>query len=158
MKIDFPRLPLTTDTELFRKLGVLGEQLVAVHLLESVDAPADWKLHQDGAVMFQNTTVASGFPKKELADIDENGKGKVYINKSTYFDGVPNSVFNFQIGGYQVCHKWLKDRKDRELSEEDINHYGKIVVALGETIRLMAEIDETIVHHGGFPLVGSQKK
>lgn len=158
LKIDFPRLPLTTDRELFRKLGALGKQLVALHLLESVNAPDNWKLHQDGAVMFQNTTVASGFPKKELADVDENGKGKVYINKTTYFDGIAQEVFDFHIGGYQVCHKWLKDRKDRELSEEDINHYGKIVVALGETIRLMSEIDETIEEHGGFPLVGSQEK
>lgn len=60
------------------------------------------------------------------------------------------------IGGYQVCHKWLKDRKGRTLSEEDIAHYGKITVALRETIRLMNEIDEIIEEHGGFPIVGSQ--
>jgi hypothetical protein len=155
LKIDFPRLPLTTDTELFRKLCALGARLVALHLLESVTAPPDWRLHTEGASLFQNTTVAAGFPKKELADMDENGKGKVYINKTTYFDGVPLEVFEFHIGGYQVCHKWLKDRKERALSEEDINHYGKIIVALGETIRLMAEIDETIEEHGSFPLVGS---
>jgi len=56
----------------------------------------------------------------------------------------------------KFCHKWLKDRKGRALSAEDIAHYGKITVALSETIRLMAEIDETIEAHGGFPLVGSQ--
>lgn len=49
-----------------------------------------------------------------------------------------------------------KDRKTRTLSPEDIEHYGKIIVALSETIRLMTEIDETIEEHGGFPLVGSQ--
>ena len=102
LKIDFPCLPLNTDRELFHKLCAASANLVRLHLLEAVDAPADWKLHQDGAVMFQNTTVASGFPKKELAEVDENGNGRVYINKSTYFDGVPNSVFEFHIGGYQV--------------------------------------------------------
>ena len=158
LKIDFPRLPLTTDRELFRQLCAHGKQLVNLHLLESVAAPSDWKLHQDGAALFQNKTVAAGFPKKELAEVDADGKGKVYINKTTYFDGVPEQVWNFHIGGYQVCHKWLKDRKDRELSEEDINHYGKITIALGETIRLMSEIDETIEEHGGFPLVGSQNE
>lgn len=66
------------------------------------------------------------------------------------------TVWNFHIGGYQVCHKWLKDRKGRTLSTEDINHYGKITVALSQTIRLMTEIDEIIEAHGGFPLVGSQ--
>jgi len=56
------------------------------------------------------------------------------------------------IGDYQVCEKWLKDRRQRELSYEDISHYEKIVVALGETIRLMKQIDEVIEAHGGCPI------
>jgi len=64
---------------------------------------------------------------------------------------VPEGVWDFQIGGYQVCHKWLKDRKGRTLSDEDIAHYQKIIVALNETIRIMAEIDEVIEAHGGWP-------
>ena len=65
------------------------------------------------------------------------------------------AVWDFHIGGYQVCEKWLKDRRGRTLSCEDIKHYQKIVVALSETIRIMAEIDAVIEHHGGWPLVGS---
>ena len=60
-------------------------------------------------------------------------------------------MWNFHIGGYQVCEKWLKDRKGRTLSKDDIAHYHKIVVALTETIRLMEEIDEVIEKHGGWP-------
>ena len=60
-------------------------------------------------------------------------------------------VWDFHIGGYQVCHKWLKDRKGRTLSEDDIDHYRKIVAALTDTRRLMAEIDEVIEAHGGWP-------
>ena len=60
-------------------------------------------------------------------------------------------VWNFHIGGYQVCNKWLKDRKGRPLSDDDLTHYQKVVVALNETIRLMAEIDEVIEAHGGWP-------
>ena len=60
-------------------------------------------------------------------------------------------------GGYQVCHKWLKDRKGRTLSDEDIDHYQKIVVALSETIHIMAEIDEVIEAHGGWPDVFQTK-
>jgi hypothetical protein len=67
------------------------------------------------------------------------------------FRGVPEPVWNFHIGGYQVCQKWLKDRKGRPLSKDDIAHYQKIVVALTETIRLMHEIDEVIEQHGGWP-------
>jgi hypothetical protein len=63
---------------------------------------------------------------------------------------------NFHIGGYQVCQKWLKDRKGRMLTKDDIAHYHKIVVSLSETIRLMAAIDQVIEEHGGWPLVGSQ--
>ena len=67
------------------------------------------------------------------------------------FSGVREAVWNFHIGGYQVCGKWLKDRKGRVLTEDDIAHYQKIVVALSETIRLMQEIDEVIDAHGGWP-------
>ena len=62
---------------------------------------------------------------------------------------MPEEVYNFHIGGYQVCQKWLKDSKGRELSEEEIEHYQKVVVALNETIRIMKEIDEVIEEHGG---------
>ena len=68
--------------------------------------------------------------------------GKVYINETQYFDNVPESVWNFYIGGYQPVQKWLKDRKGRELDYEDILHYQKMVVALFESGRLMGEIDK----------------
>ena len=71
--------------------------------------------------------------------------------QTTGFRGVREDVWNFHIGGYQVCEKWLKDRKGRVLSKDDIAHYHKIVVALSETIRLMGEIDAVIEQHGGWP-------
>src|SRR5262249_46844475 len=67
------------------------------------------------------------------------------------FRGVPKDVWNFHIGGYQVCEKWLKDRKGRTLSKDEIAHYQKIIVALNETIRLMKEIDDVIEKYGGWP-------
>ena len=71
--------------------------------------------------------------------------GNVIINKKgDAFTQVSETVWNFHIGGYQVCHKWLKDRKGRQLSPEDIQHYQQIVVALGETITVMAAIDQAI--------------
>ena len=78
--------------------------------------------------------------------------GKLKINKTQYFEGIPEEVYNFYIGGYQVCQKWLKDRKGRTLTEDEIAHYQKIVVALKETIRIMEEIDEVIEGHGGWPV------
>ncbi|MYG81177.1 MAG: hypothetical protein F4187_05140 [Gemmatimonadetes bacterium] len=67
------------------------------------------------------------------------------------FHGVPEEVWEFQIGGYQVCHKWLKDRKGRALTEGDIAHYQKIMVAVAKTISIMAAIDSVIDHFGGWP-------
>jgi hypothetical protein len=81
-----------------------------------------------------------------VVDIVKNRPG------TSGFRGVPEAVWNFNIGGYQVCEKWLKDRKGRTLSDDDIAHYHKIVIALTETLRLMAEIDEVINHHGGWPV------
>jgi hypothetical protein len=76
----------------------------------------------------------------------------VLINASQSFAGVPEDVWEFHIGGYQVCEKWLKIRRGRALSAEDIDHYEKIVVALQETIRLMGEVDTVIDSYGGWPI------
>jgi hypothetical protein len=77
---------------------------------------------------------------------------RVCINGTQYFQGVPREAWEFHIGGYQVLEKWLKDRKGRELTWDDTQHYQKVVVALKETIRLMGEIDAVIEAHGGWPL------
>ena len=98
-----------------------------------------------------------GYPNY-VAHADRPQKGKVYINKDQYFAGVRSEVWEFHIGGYQVCEKWLKDRRQRELSYEDISHYEKIVVALRETIRLMKQIDEAIDAHGGWPIEKERRK
>lgn len=80
-------------------------------------------------------------------------KGTVWVDKAqtSGFKGVHEDVWNFRIGSYQVCEKWLKDRKGQMLSEDDIADYQKIAVALAETIHLVKEIDEVIERHGGWP-------
>lgn len=84
-----------------------------------------------------NNLVDAGHPKYN--------QDAVIINKEgDKFTGVPESVWNFYVGGYQVCQKWLKDRKGRTLTSDDIQHYQRIVVALKETIELMAKIDAVI--------------
>lgn len=139
LKIDFPRLPLTRQPDLFGELCALGSELVALHLLEKTgpDLP---------------TFPESGDNVIENVRYEEAGEGRVYINKTQHFAGVPAEVWNFHVGGYQVCHKWLKDRKGRALSFDDLQHYRRVVGALGETMRLMARIDETIAARGGWPL------
>ena len=53
-----------------------------------------------------------------------------------------NWVVNLTVFSNQPAQKWLKDRKERELSYEDILHYQKIIVALTETDILMKEVDK----------------
>jgi predicted helicase len=126
LKIDFPRVPLPTiDT--FWQLVKLGGELRQIHLLES---PAVTKYITSYPIDGDNVVDKPVFKDS-----------RVYINSEQYFDGVPDIAWNFYIGGYQPAQKWLKDRKGRELSFEDILHYQKIIVALTQTDRIMGEID-----------------
>ena len=143
LKIDFPRLPLTSNPDLFRELCTIGIRLVGLHLMEKFgehkpNYPVDGN-HKVEKVEYTQTN-----------DIPE--QGRVWINKTQYFDGVSPEVWEFHVGGYQVCHKWLKDRKGRTLSFDDVKHYQRIVGALAETIILMEQIDEVIDEHGGWPI------
>lgn len=146
LKRDFPRLPLTGSLELFRELARLGGELVALHLLESPALETPLTEFTGSSKLVTKPGWADG-----TVWLDAGGKKAATTPGSSGFRGVPEQVWNFHIGGYQVCEKWLKDRKGRTLSAEDITHYHKIVVALSETIRLMAEIDQVIEAHGGWP-------
>jgi hypothetical protein len=116
---------------------------VALHLLES---PQLARLITRYPVAGDNF-VEKGLPK--FAAYEEGKPGYVYINKTQYFEGAPKAALAFHMGGYQVCEKWLKDRRGRQLSFDDLMHYQKVVVALQETRRLMEEIDRAIP---GWPL------
>jgi predicted helicase len=169
LKIDFPRLPLTSNLELFRTLCTLGSDLVALHLLADEYAAASWnrdRRAQASPLRQPITTFVERGSGRTMGAFSKGTcyeDGRVYLDtsqrsRSSYFEGVPEEVWNFHIGGYQVCYKWLYDRRGtrgqpgRTLTEEDIAHYQRIVVALKETIRLMGEIDEVIEEHGGWPL------
>lgn len=150
LKIDFPRLPITSDKELFKRLVALGNELVNLHLLGEnpfdstktiLDEPNRWGVKIGGK-------VPANLQEWKVTDIRYDLKEKrVYINAGQYFEGIESEVWDFTIGGYQVCEKWLKDRKkaERILSTEDLKHYMKIVVVLRETIHVMSEVDKAIL-------------
>jgi hypothetical protein len=148
LKIDFPRLPLTADRALFAALAAKGEELAALHLMESprlAQSPVRFPMSGSNEVVSRHPRyVAPGEPDPESSEPLE--EGRVYINQTQHFAGITPDVWAFEIGGYQVLHKWLKDRKraDHALTFDDVQHYRKVVVALEETMRLMDEIDETI--------------
>ncbi|MFN6179103.1 MAG: type ISP restriction/modification enzyme, partial [Dolichospermum sp.] len=139
LKIDFPRLPLTSNQNLFNSLAIKGEELVNLHLMKSD------KLN---TLMTTYQTIGD----HQITEVTYHSElQRVYINKQSYFTDIPPHIWEFKIGGYQVLDKWLKDRKNakRELSTPEINHYQKIVISLTETFRIMEEIDQIIPH---FPL------
>ena len=129
LKVDFPRIPYPPSPEVFRHVSDKGEQLRRLHLMEPAaigDTP--YPYHGNG-----EDIVASGYPKFE--------GGKVRINGDQYFDDVPEVAWTFHIGGYQPAQKWLKDRRGRSLSFDDITHYQRIVKILAESDRIMKEIE-----------------
>jgi len=76
-------------------------------------------------------------------DYDEE-KQRIYVNAEQYFQSVPEAVWNYHIGGYQVAHKWLKDRKGRLLTFDELQHYRRVIAALAETLALQTQIDAAI--------------
>ena len=143
-----PLVFLSQNRDLIRSVTGLGEELIRLHLLQSP--------------MLDKPIAEFNGPADPEVDKANYADRTVWLDRAkTYgFSGVPEEVWNFHIGGYQVCHKWLKDRQAkggknprsaRVLTAEDITHYGKIVTAIHHTIRLMEEIDEIIDAHGGWP-------
>ena len=142
LKSDFPRVPVTGDRSLFQALVELGERLTSLHLMKSEgeDTPA-FPVTGDNRV-----------DKVSYAPPLDGTPGRVFINADQYFDGVTQETWDMSIAGYRPAEKWLKDRRRRTLTYEDITHYRRICAALSETPRLMARIDEKIESHGGWPL------
>jgi len=131
LKVDFPRVPLPVDYELFKKLSELGKELVELHLFKH---PA--LQERDRGIGFPK----SGSNKVEKVRYDEKTE-RVYFNKEQYFEGISKAVWEYQIGGYQVAEKYLKDRKKRQLSLEEIEHYMKVVKAIERTIEVQRRIE-----------------
>lgn len=143
LKIDFPRVPYPKDKETFWQLVELGGELRAIHLLESATVEnyiTTYPVSGNNVITRKLTKTSIGY--EPTGTTDGVATGRVWINDEQYFDNVPLVAWEFYIGGYQPAQKWLKDRKDRELSYDDILHYQKIIVALTETDRIMKEIDK----------------
>ena len=134
LRTDFPRVPFTSDRELFVEIATLGERLATLHLLTSPELnPPTCRFEGQGDAVVARTK-AQGF----RYDADEE---RMYVNKTQYFGPVSSDVYAYRIGGYQVCDKWLKDRKERRLDLDDIRTYCRIVTALERTLAIQEQID-----------------
>lgn len=174
LKRDFPRVPLTTDRKLFDALVAIGRELIALHTLDTTllritgfdvagsNEVVKVRFAADAVTPASDAPPPRPSPARGGGGQDNAGKmrdgeegeatGRVYINDAQYFDGVPQAVWEMHIGGYRVAEKWLKDRKGRLLSYDDLTHYQNVIAALARTLELQAAIDAAIDDAGGWPL------
>lgn len=152
LRLDFPRVPLPPGIYIFRKLVATGNDLLSLHLLESQK--------------LRNPTITYSGSRNCKVERIGWSNGTIWLNANKVaaregyratrcgtfgFHGVPEEVWDFHIGSYQVCQKWLNYRKGHILADGDITHYLKIITALKETIPVMNLIDDIIEAHGGWP-------
>ena len=129
LKIDFPRVPFTSEYKVFKQFANLGEQLVDLHLMKSEQLNKPIAKYQ-----------GSGDNDKVEKIVYSEEEQRIYINKEKFFDNISAELWNYQIGGYQVLQKYLKDRKDRIM--DDPRYYCRIVTAIDKTIIIQKQIDQ----------------
>jgi len=127
LKIDFPRIPWPASPDEFWDISAKGAQLRKLHLMDpAAIGPAPYAFTGEGDNIVEKPVYEDG---------------KVWINKTQHFDAAPEVSWGFYIGGYQPAQKWLKDRKGRALSFDDVRHYQNILKILAETDRIMKTIE-----------------
>ena len=126
LRYDFPRIPLPQNIELFRKLAALGQNLIEWHLLKNVQVPPRHRFEGEGEGIISKIRYESGH---------------VWINATHHFTDVPAEVWEYEIGAYQVCEKWLKDKKGSSLKHNEVRQYCAMLVAVSETLQTMKTID-----------------
>ena len=136
LKYDFPRIPLPQNIEHFRTLAALGQRLIDCHLLRDISRPEVAPTGTRVPAVHRFEGEGDGVVAQERY-VD----GWVWINPTQYFTDVPVEVWEYEIGAYQVCEKWLKDRRGEELQRMELQQYRAILVAVAETLRVMEAID-----------------
>lgn len=142
LRIDFPRISFTTNKDLFYELKRLGKEIINLHLMKS-------KGNFNHSIKLKGEEISKSILINKLVyTID----GKLQINEIHQFEGISEHVYNFHVGSYKVCQKWLKSRYGKVLTKKEISHFNKIVTIIQETIKIMNQIDNVIEEHGGWPL------
>ncbi len=141
LRLDFPRIPFTADYGLFAALAALGERLVNLHLLRSPE-------------LDQPLTRFEGRGDNQVVKVRYDAEKQcAQINSQQRFAPLPPEVWEYTVGGYAVCEKWLKDRRKRTLTLEEIRSFCRIVTALLRTIEIQKEIDQLYLRLEGKPLL-----
>ncbi|MCX6381895.1 MAG: DNA methyltransferase, partial [Armatimonadetes bacterium] len=139
LKENFPKIPLPSDADTFRELAVLGQKLVALHLLETPELRRHGIAYPIGG---DHLVKKMRLAQRYLPPTPNVHAGRVLLNDNEYFDNVPLAAWEFGVSGYQPAFKWLDDRVGRSLTEEDINHYRMMIASMRETAALLPSVDE----------------
>ncbi len=126
LKIDFPKIPFTDNFKTFETLSKLGEQLVNAHIFKEIPS--------------QDVGIPMGLGTTEVTKIQFK-ENRLYYNETNYFDTVSDEIYNFKIGSYQVIDKYLKERKNRKLENNEILRMEEIINVIDFTIKQMGIID-----------------
>lgn len=151
LRSDFPRLPLPATRELLRGLCAAGRRLLALHLLEGeIPLPAGLTFEDGG----DRRVTRVGEPHQGLLPLGA-GRGRLYINRRSYFENIPLDAWDLEIGAYRVCPKWLADRRraERQLDDDDVSHYLRLVAGLHAAVHVVKEIDACVQAGGGMPAI-----
>jgi predicted helicase len=154
LRYEPPRIALPTDRGYFAGLAERGAELVRLHLFDGPAPPVATNYPVPGSNVIAKghpRYVAPGEPEQEGTDTIE--VGRVYISQDNrrsgargqYFRGIDPDVWAFHVGGYQVCEKWLKDRRGQTLTLADIEHYQRIVATIAKTIEIMVAVDALVL-------------
>jgi predicted helicase len=135
LRREFPRIPFPAGRKTFKAMAALGERLIQIHLLMSHELNPPSARFEGAGDYHVAKSRGEGFRYEE-------SEQRLYINKTQHFVPVPLEIWKYQIGGYQVCEKWLKDRRERKLDLAEIQTYCRILTALNLTIRIQKEIDD----------------
>jgi predicted helicase len=145
LRVDYPRIPLTSKSRLFESLSKLGCELVLLHTMESPK-------QQNTVICLkgEGNNVVGTIRKTSFKD------DRLKINKNQFFEKINEKVYNYYTGGYQLIKKWLKDRKGNELTEQEVINFNKIIISISRSLEIMDEIDKRIEELGeGWPITES---
>ena len=144
LKNEFPCIPFTSNHIVFIKMGKLGQKLADIHLMKSNQLNKTFSRFEvpgnNAVKKVEYIPIGGGLASSQKKDSKENGN--VFINKTQYFSNIDKDTWNFQIGDHKVMYTWLKNRKGRTITSEQIQHYIKIAQALKLTINYQKKIDK----------------
>jgi len=154
LKRDFPRIPIAADPAIFRRLARLGGELIGLHLFEAQIGGGSTAHYPIAG----SNVVERGYPRYLPPGTTDplNGtnllSGRIYVNGAggrdigmgQYFDGVEPEVWTYYVGGYQVCEKWLRDRRERTLTDQELDRYQHILTALHLSLDVLKSIDGVV--------------